>query len=84
MFASLRLRQANLATIVEWIEIHFDIYITITIILTITVTITNVHPKVSFYSEEHTLTGLYCGRQYHMVMHQVKFTNHGQDRAHLN
>ena len=27
MFASLRLRQANLATIVEWIEIHFDIYI---------------------------------------------------------
>ena len=26
MFASLRLRQANLATIVEWIEIHFDIY----------------------------------------------------------
>ena len=29
MFASLRLRQANLATIVEWIEIHFDIYIII-------------------------------------------------------
>ena len=33
--------------------------------------------QVSFYSEEHTLTGLYCGRQYHMVMHQVnnKITN---------
>ena len=27
--------------------------------------------QVSFYAEEHTLTGLYCGRQYHMVMHQV-------------
>jgi len=27
MFASLSLRQADLATYVEWIEIHFDIYI---------------------------------------------------------
>ena len=27
MFASLSLRQADLATHVEWIEIHFDIYI---------------------------------------------------------
>ena len=27
MFASLILRQADLATTVEWIEIHFDIYI---------------------------------------------------------
>ena len=38
MFASLRLRQANLATIVEWIEIHFDIYI-IVIIFVITIII---------------------------------------------
>jgi len=29
--------------------------------------------QVSFYSEEHTLTGLYCGRQYHMVMHQANY-----------
>ena len=27
MFASLIIRQADLATTVEWIEIHFDIYI---------------------------------------------------------
>ena len=37
--------------------------------------LTSRHPtlleQVSFYSEEHTLSGLYCGRQYHMVMHQV-------------
>jgi len=29
--------------------------------------------QVSFYSEEHTLSGLYCGRQYHMVMHQANY-----------
>ena len=26
--------------------------------------------QVSFYGEEDTLSGLYCGRQYHMVMYQ--------------
>ena len=29
MFASLILRQADLATHVDWIEIHFDIYISV-------------------------------------------------------
>ena len=32
-----------------------------------------VEKMVSFYSDEHTLTNLYCGRQYHMMMYQSNY-----------
>ena len=39
---------------------------------------------MSFYAEEHTLTNLYCGRQYHMLMYQSNYIGESDASSMIN